>query len=129
MLEDRYYQPEIEAAPRECLHAVQGARLAAMVENCYANVPFYREKLDAMGLLPGDIKTIGDIAKLPFTTKQDLRDTYPYGMFAVPKERLARIQATSGTTGRQTVVGLPVVPEEACRRTTSRWGTANSPKG
>ena len=99
------YQPEIETASRDCLHAVQSARLREMVENCYANVPFYKAKFDALGLLPGDIRSIDDIAKLPFTVKQDLRDNYPFGLFAVPKERLVRIHATSGTTGKQTVVG------------------------
>ena len=102
---ERYYQPEIETASRDCLHAVQGARLAKMAENCYANVPFYKRKFDELGLAPGDIQSIDDIGKLPFTTKQDLRDNYPYGLFAVPRERLVRIHASSGTTGKQTVVG------------------------
>ena len=105
MLNEQYFQPEIETASRDCLHAVQSARLAGMVASCYANVPFYKAKFDELGLLPGDIHSIDDIAKLPFTTKQDLRDTYPYGLFAVPKERLVRIHASSGTTGKQTVVG------------------------
>ncbi|MCL2300536.1 MAG: phenylacetate--CoA ligase [Firmicutes bacterium] len=102
---ERYFQPEIETASRDCLHAVQSGRLVKMVQNCYGNVPFYRQKFDELGLAPGDIRSIDDLQKLPFTNKQDLRDTYPYGLFAVPKERLARIQATSGTTGRQTIVG------------------------
>jgi len=105
MSNQRYFQPEIETASRDCLHAIQSARLVKMVENCYANVPFYRVKFDEAGLRPGDIRSIDDIGKLPFTTKQDLRDTYPYGLFAVPKERLVRIHASSGTTGKQTVVG------------------------
>jgi len=105
MLDDRYYQPEIETAPRECLRMVQNARLAEMAEHCYNNVPFYKEKFDEMGLLPGDIHGIEDITALPFTTKQDLRDNYPYGLFAVPREALVRIHASSGTTGKQTVVG------------------------
>jgi len=102
---ERYYQPEIETAPREALRAVQSARLAEMVRHCYANVPFYKQKFDELGLLPGDIRSIDDLTKLPFTTKQDLRDNYPYGLFAVPRERLVRIHASSGTTGKQTVVG------------------------
>jgi len=99
------YQPEIETASRDCLHAVQSERLRGMVRNCYDSVPFYRAKFDEIGLQPGDIQSIDDITKLPFTTKQDLRDTYPYGLFAVPKEKLVRIHASSGTTGKQTVVG------------------------
>jgi len=102
---ERYYQPEIETAPREALRAIQSARLVKMVKHCYANVPFYRAKFDELGLLPGDIQSIDDLTKLPFTTKQDLRDNYPYGLFAVPKEKLVRIHASSGTTGKQTVVG------------------------
>ena len=105
MNNERYFQPEIEAAPREALRAVQSARLTQMVENCYANVPFYKAKFDELGLLPGDVRSIDDLGKLPFTNKQDLRDNYPFGMFAVPKEKLVRIQATSGTSGKQTVVG------------------------
>ncbi|MDR1928335.1 MAG: phenylacetate--CoA ligase [Oscillospiraceae bacterium] len=100
-----YFQPEIETATRDYLHAVQSARLIRMVENCYRNVPFYRRQFDAAGLLPGDIHSIADITKLPFTEKQDLRDTYPFGLFAVPREKLVRIHASSGTTGKQTVVG------------------------
>ena len=100
-----YYEPDIECAPREVLHWIQSRRLIKMVENCYNNVPLYRKRFDEMGLLPGDIKSIDDITKLPFTTKTDLRDTYPFGMFAVPKEDLVRIHASSGTTGKQTVVG------------------------
>ena len=102
---EQYFQPEIETASRDYLHAVQSARLLKMVDSCYANVPLYKEKFDELGLRPGDIHSIDDIAKLPFTTKQDLRDTYPYGLFAVPKDRLVRIHASSGTTGKQTVVG------------------------
>ena len=105
MSKEQYFQPDIETASRDYLHAVQSARLLTMVENCYANVPFYKAKFDGIGLKPGDIHSIDDIGKLPFTTKQDLRDTYPYGLFAVPKDRLVRIHASSGTTGKQTVVG------------------------
>lgn len=101
----QYFQPEIETATREYLHAVESARLIKMVHNCYNNVPFYKKKFDELGLKPEDIKTIDDLSKLPFTNKQDLRDNYPYGLFAVPKERINRIHASSGTTGKQTVVG------------------------
>lgn len=99
------YQPEVECASRDYLHAVQSARLIQMVTSAYEHVPFYRRKLDELGLLPGDIHTIDDISKLPFTVKTDLRDNYPYGLFAVPPRDLVRIHASSGTTGKQTVVG------------------------
>jgi len=105
MHKEHYFQPEVETASRDYLRAVQSARLIRMVKNCYENVPFYKQKFDEIGLAPEDIHGIEDLGKLPFTTKQDLRDTYPYGLFAVPKERLVRIHASSGTTGKQTVVG------------------------
>ncbi len=100
-----YFQPDIERADRETLRAIQSARLVKMVERCYYNVPFYKEKMDAMGLKPEDIRSIDDIVRLPFTYKTDLRDHFPYGLFAVPREELVRIHASSGTTGKQTVVG------------------------
>ena len=99
------FQPEIECASRDYLHAVQSARLIRMVNSAYQNVPFYKRKLDEIGLKPGDIHSIDDIGKLPFTVKTDLRDNYPYGLFAVPPRELTRIHASSGTTGKQTVVG------------------------
>lgn len=100
-----YFDPAIELASRDYLHALQSARLIKMVENCYNNIPFYKKKFDEIGLLPGDIHSIDDITKLPFTVKQDLRDNYPFGLFAVSREKLQRIHASSGTTGKQTVVG------------------------
>ena len=99
------YQPEIESASRDYLHAVQSARLIKMVKNAYENGPFYKKQLDDAGLEPGDIHSIDDIIKLPFTLKTDLRDNFPYGLFAVPPRELVRIHASSGTTGKQTVVG------------------------
>ena len=99
------YQPEIESASRDYLHAVQSARLIKMVKNAYENVPFYKKQLKGAGLEPGDIHSIDDIIKLPFTLKTDLRDNFPYGLFAVPPRELVRIHASSGTTGKQTVVG------------------------
>ena len=99
------YQPEVECASRDYLHAVQSARLIRMVRNAYDHVPFYKRKFDEMGLTPGDIHSIDDITKLPFTVKNDLRDNYPFGLFAVPQSELVRIHASSGTTGKQTVVG------------------------
>ena len=104
-MQDNYFEPDLETAPREVLHWIQSRRLVKMVENCYNNVPLYKKRFDEMGLLPGDIKSIDDIHKLPFTYKTDLRDNYPFGMIAVPKEQLGRIHASSGTTGKQTVVG------------------------
>ena len=104
-MQDNYFEPDLETAPREVLHWIQSRRLVKMVGNCYNNVPLYKKRFDEMGLLPGDIKSIDDIHKLPFTYKTDLRDNYPFGMIAVPKEQLVRIHASSGTTGKQTVVG------------------------
>ena len=96
---------EIECASREEMRELQSERLVKMVENAYNNVPFYKKKLDEMGISPSDIRSIDDITKLPFTLKTDLRDNYPFGLFAVGKEDLARIHASSGTTGNPTVVG------------------------
>lgn len=104
-MQENMYEPDLESAPREVMHWIQSRRLIKMVENCYNKVPFYKKRFDEMGLLPGDIKSIDDVAKLPFTNKTDLRDNYPFGLFAVPKEKLVRIHASSGTTGKQTVVG------------------------
>lgn len=104
-MQQNYFNPDIELASRDYLHAIQSAKLIKMVERCYNNVPFYKKKFDEIGLKPGDIKSIDDITKLPFTVKQDLRDNYPFGLFAVPREELTRIHASSGTTGKQTVVG------------------------
>ena len=100
-----YFTPEIECASRDYLAAIQSARLIKTVRLAYENVPFYHKKFDELGLLPGDIHSIEDLKKLPFTVKTDLRDHYPYGMFAVSRDKLVRIHASSGTTGKQTVVG------------------------
>ncbi|MBN1279908.1 MAG: phenylacetate--CoA ligase [Chlorobiaceae bacterium] len=94
-----------ECMGREELRNLQGERLQAMVEKVYFNVPFYRLKLQEKGIEPGDIRTIDDLQKLPFTTKQDLRDNYPFGLFAVPQQEIVRLHASSGTTGKSTVVG------------------------
>jgi phenylacetate-CoA ligase len=87
------------------LRALQAKRLREVVRRAYDNVPHYRQKLDAAGVRPEDIKSLEDITRLPFTTKDDLRETYPFGMFAVPMEQVVRIHASSGTTGKSTVVG------------------------
>lgn len=99
------WNPKMETLSRDELHSLQSERLRALVERVYTNVPFYRAKMQQKGLLPSDIKTVDDLEKLPFTTKQDLRETYPFGLFATPMSEIVRIHASSGTTGKQTVVG------------------------
>lgn len=94
-----------ECMSRDELTSLQSARLKKIVDYVYHNVPFYRAKMQKEGLLPGDIKGIEDISKLPFTTKDDLRDNYPFGLFAVPNSQIVRVHASSGTTGKATVVG------------------------
>ena len=94
-----------ERLDRDAIEALQLERLQWTVRHAYENVPLYREKFDAAGVHPDDIKTLTDVQKLPFTTKEDLRLSYPFGMFAVPREDVRRIHASSGTTGRPTVVG------------------------
>ncbi|MFI3288588.1 MAG: phenylacetate--CoA ligase [Rikenellaceae bacterium] len=94
-----------ECMSREEMRKLQGERLRKTVHRVYHSTPFYREKMQKMGITPDDIKTIDDIVKLPFTTKQDLRDNYPYGLFAVPLSEIVRLHASSGTTGLPTVVG------------------------
>lgn len=101
----KYYKPEIECAPRSELEALQSYRLSRTVRRVYENVAPYRKKMDEAGVKPEDIKSIAALQKLPFTVKQDLRDNYPYGMFASPMKDIVRIHASSGTTGKQTVVG------------------------
>ena len=98
-----YYQKEIECAPREQLRALQNERLVAQVNHVYNNVPYYRKLMEEKGLVPADIKSVDDLHKLPFLTKADLRDAYPDGLVAVPKEDCVRIQSTSGTTGRRVI--------------------------
>ena len=95
----------IEKASIDEMRSLQLKRLQQTLHHAYANSPVYRAKFDAAGVHPDDCKTLADIAKFPFTTKSDLRDSYPFGMFAVPRENCARIHASSGTTGKPTVVG------------------------
>lgn len=94
-----------ECMSRDEMYALQGARLVKLVDRVYHNVAYYRKKMQAVGLEPGDIRGMEDLAKLPFTTKDDLRETYPFGMFAVSNDQIVRIHASSGTTGKPTVVG------------------------
>jgi phenylacetate-CoA ligase len=95
----------IEKAGIDELRSLQLKRLQATLRHAYANSPVYRAKFDAAGVHPDDCRSLADLAKFPFTTKKDLRDSYPFGMFAVPREQCARIHASSGTTGKPTVVG------------------------
>ena len=95
----------IETASRDALQALQLERLQWSLNHAYQNSPVYRRKFDAAGVHPNQIRKLADLARFPFTTKQDLRDNYPFGMFAVPQDRVARIHASSGTTGKPTVVG------------------------
>lgn len=99
------WNPEYECMEREEMRRLQGERLSAMVSRLWNTVPFYRRRLEELGLQPGDIRSIDDLSKLPFTTKQDLRDNYPFGLFTVPQEGIVRLHASSGTTGKPTVVG------------------------
>ncbi|WP_079422272.1 phenylacetate--CoA ligase family protein [Clostridium oryzae] len=94
-----------ENLSREKIAYIQEERLIKTVKYVYENVPFYKRKFDEIGLIPEDIRSLEDVKLLPFTTKQDLRENYPYGMFAVPMDRIVRIHASSGTTGTQTIVG------------------------
>jgi len=94
-----------ECMSRDQMTVLQSARLVKLVDYVYHNVEFYRKKMQSIGMMPGDIKGIEDITKLPFTTKDDLRDNYPFGLFAVPNSEIVRIHASSGTTGKATVVG------------------------
>ena len=102
---ERYYQPQIETASREALTALQSERLVATVRRVYDNVPFYRQKMEQAGVTPEDIRSVADLSKLPFSYKSDLRDTYPFGLFAVKLKDVVRLHASSGTTGKQIVVG------------------------
>lgn len=95
----------IECATRDEMNGIQSARLIETVQRIYHNVPGYRNKMQKAGLVPTDIKSLDDLSKLPFTTKEDLREHYPFGMFTVPMSEIVRVHASSGTTGRPTVVG------------------------
>ena len=106
LLEDwkeQYRDERIERMSRDEMSALQSERLVKQVKNVYEHVSFYKKKMDDLGVEPGDIKGIEDITKLPFTTKEDLRNNYPFGLLAVPKEKITRVQGTSGTTGKLTL--------------------------
>ncbi|HYY62741.1 MAG TPA: phenylacetate--CoA ligase PaaK [Burkholderiales bacterium] len=104
-MRDRFALEPIEKAPREELARLQLERLQWSLKHAYENVPHFRRKFDAAGVKPADCKRLEDLRRFPFTTKADLRESYPFGMFAVPMERIVRIHASSGTTGKPTVVG------------------------
>ncbi len=99
------YKPEVECASRERIRAIQLAKLIQQVEYTYARVPWYREKMDAMGVSPSDIKTLDDVRLLPFTDKAALRETFPFGMFATSLDEIVELHSSSGTTGKPIVVG------------------------
>ncbi len=100
-----FFNEEFETLPRPALEALQLKRLQAVLDRVYDNVPFYKKTFDATGIKPSVVTSLDDLQKLPFTTKQDMRDSYPYGLFAAPMEEIVRIHASSGTTGKPTVVG------------------------
>ena len=99
------FNPDLETLPRDHLRALQDERLRDLVRYVYERVPFYKNLLDTHSLKPGDIENIDDLSRLPFTTKQDLQQHYPFGLFAVPQREVARIHASSGTSGKPTLVG------------------------
>ena len=113
------WNPNKECMPREQMRELQGKRLCKLVQYVYHNVPFYRHKMQEMDLTPDDIREIEDITKLPFTTKQDLRDNYPYRLMAAPLSEVVRVHASSGTTGNPTIVGYT-------RRDLSIWSEVMS---
>lgn len=100
---ERYYQPEIETASQEQIRALQDERLVKQIRHVWDHMPYYRKKMEEKGLTPDDIRSVDDLYKLPFLTKDDLRTAYPYGLLAVPLKDCVRIQSTSGTTGKRVV--------------------------
>ncbi len=125
----KYYQPEIECASREEILALQNERLVKQVQHVWDNVPYYRKKMEEKGLTPADIQSVDDLHKLPFLTKDDLRECYPYGLLAKPLEDCVRIQSTSGTTGKRVVAFYTQhdidLWEECCARAIMAVGGTN----
>ncbi|MDO5327506.1 MAG: phenylacetate--CoA ligase [Clostridia bacterium] len=105
MAKNVIWDPKKETMSRDEIHEIQSRELRNVTKRVYDNVPFYRQKMDAIGVKPEDIQEAEDIQKLPFTEKSDLRDNYPFGLFAVPREQIVRVHASSGTTGKPTVAG------------------------
>ena len=126
---ERYFQEEIECAPREKILALQNERLLAQVKNVWDNVPYYRAKMQEKNLTPEDIKSVDDLHKLPFLTKADLKAAYPYGLMARPLKDCVRIQSTSGTTGKRVVAFYTQhdidLWEECCARAIVAAGGTN----
>ena len=126
---ERYYQPEIETASREQIRAWQSERLVSQVRHVYDNVPYYRKKMEEAGLAPEDIRGIDDLGKLPFLSKADLREAYPYGLLAEPLKNCVRIQSTSGTTGKRVVAFYTQSDidlwEECCARALTAAGATD----
>ncbi len=127
---ESYWNSSIECATRSEIKSLQSFRLSQTVRRIYENVPYYRNKMDEAGVKLEDINSIEDLHKLPFTVKQDLRDTYPYGLFAVPTEEVVRVHASSGTTGKQIVVGYTEndikLWQECCARALTAAGATKS---
>ena len=109
----RYYQPEIETASREEILKIQNEKIVKQVKHVYDNVPYYRNLMDQKGVSPEDIKSVDDIKKLPFLTKDDLREAYPYGLLGTDLKNCVRIQSTSGTTGKRVVAFAGCVTADA----------------
>lgn len=126
---EKYWNKNMECATRDEMRALQSFRLSQTVRHVYENVPYYRERMEKAGVTPDDIHSVDDLKKLPFTMKQDLRDTYPYGLFAVPMDQVVRLHASSGTTGKQIVVGYTQndldVWAECCARALTAAGADN----
>ena len=126
---ERYYQPEIETASREQIRAWQDERLVKQVKHVWDNVPYYRKKMEDAGVCPEDIKGVDDIRKLPFVTKADLREGYPYGLLAEDLKNCVRIQSTSGTTGKRVVAFYTQhdidLWEDCCARAITAAGGTN----
>ena len=125
----KYYQPEIECASREEILALQNERLVKQVQHVWDNVPYYRKKMEEKGLTPADIQSVDDLHKLPFLTKDDLRECYPYGLLAKPLKDCVRIQSTSGTTGKRVVAFYTQhdidIWEDCCARAITAVGGTN----
>jgi phenylacetate-CoA ligase len=128
-MEGYIWNVEMETMPYEKMRELQGRRLSACVRRMYGRVPYYTEKMRAAGLEPGDIQSLDDLPKLPFTDKEDMRENYPYGTFAVPLDQIVRVHASSGTTGKQKVVGYTrndiEMWAECCCRSLASTGMTN----
>ncbi|MBO7358358.1 MAG: phenylacetate--CoA ligase [Clostridia bacterium] len=126
---ERYYQPEIETAPREEMIRLQTERLIKQVKHVWDDVPYYRKKMEDKGVTPDDIKTLDDLKKLPFLSKADLREAYPYGLMGAPLKDCVRIQSTSGTTGKRVVAFYTKEDvdlwEDCCARAITAAGGTN----